>query len=246
MSGFRELPDEQARISSLLQLLPAGRSVLEIGARDGYITRLLADRFEEVVALDLTKPIIDAPRVHCVAGDVRSLDFAAGRFDVVLCSEVLEHIPPGDLQQACDELARVSTHHIVIGVPFEQDLRVARTRCVHCGTVNPPYGHLNSFDLDRIRSLFRPHSVVQTEFVGSTTEGTNFGSDLLMRAAGYPWGTYEQDEPCIHCGEPVGPRPIRSFYARILSALAIQLDRALASTRGSRPKWVHTHFIKLA
>lgn len=101
MSGFREAPDEQGRIASLLRLLPPGGRVLEIGARDGYITRLLADRYEEVVALDLTKPTIEAPRVHCVAGDVRSLDFPADHFDVVLCSEVLEHIPPQDLAQAC-------------------------------------------------------------------------------------------------------------------------------------------------
>lgn len=246
MSNFREAPDEQDRIANLLQLLPSGRSVLEIGARDGYITKLLAERFEEVVALDLTQPVIDAPRVQCVAGDVRSLAYEAGRFDLVLCSEVLEHIPSKDLQKACNEISRVSARHIVVGVPFAQDLRVARTRCAHCGTVNPPYGHINSFDLDRIQSLFQAHTMVRTEFVGSTTERTNWGSDLLMRAAGYPWGTYEQDEPCIRCGNSVGPRPIRSLRSKVLSGLATRLDRALSSRSASHPKWVHAHFIKHA
>lgn len=92
--SFRDAPDEQARIASLLRMIPSGSTVLEIGARDGYITRLLASRFDAVTALDLRQPSIDAAGVTCVAGDVRSLQFPADHFDVVLCSEVLEHIPP--------------------------------------------------------------------------------------------------------------------------------------------------------
>src|SRR5690606_31733886 len=117
-----EQPDEQARIASLLRLLPKGERILEIGARDGYITRLLAARFPEVVALDLEKPAIDVPGVVCHAGDVRSLDYADASFDVVLCSEVLEHVPSSDLRLACNELTRVTARYAVIGVPFAQDL----------------------------------------------------------------------------------------------------------------------------
>ena len=244
MSGFREAPDEQERIASLMRLLPPGGRVLEIGARDGYITRLLADRYEEVVALDLTEPTIEAPRVDCVAGDVRSLDFPPGHFDVVLCSEVLEHIPPQDLAQACRELARVTKSHVVIGVPFEQDLRVARTRCAHCGAINPPYGHVNSFDRRRLESLFAPLRAVRVEHVAATREGTNAVSDLLMRVAGYPWGSYDQEEPCIACGGSIGPAPRRSGVAKILSALAVRLDRVLATTRPAKPKWLHVVFAK--
>lgn len=244
MSGFREVPDEQERIASLLRLLPPGGRVLEIGSRDGYITRLLADRYDEVVALDLTKPNIEAPRVHCVAGDVRSLEFPAEHFDVVLCSEVLEHIPPKDLTQACRELARVTKSHVVIGVPFEQDLRVARTRCAHCGAINPPYGHVNSFDRRRLESLFAPLRAARVEHVATTREGTNAVSDLLMRCAGYPWGSYDQEEPCIPCGGSIGPAPRRSGVAKILSALAVRLDRVLATTRPAKPKWLHVVFAK--
>lgn len=244
MSGFRDAPDEQARIASLLGLLPPGGRVLEIGARDGYITRLLADRYDEVLALDLTKPTIEAPRVDCVAGDVRSLDFPPGHFDVVLCSEVLEHIPPKDLARACQELVRVTKLHVVIGVPFEQDLRLARTRCAHCGAINPPYGHVNSFDRRRLESLFAPLRAVRVEHVATTRAGTNAVSDLLMRAAGYPWGSYDQDEPCIACGGSIGPAPGRAGVARILSALAVRLDRLLATTRPARPKWLHVLFVK--
>lgn len=242
MTVFRNQPDEQARIASLLRLLPEGERVLEIGARDGYITRLLAARFPEVVALDLEKPAFEIPGVTCCSGDVRSLDFPSDSFDVVLCSEVLEHIPPLDLTRACNELARVAHGHAVIGVPFAQDLRVGRTRCRQCGAVNPAYGHVNRFEQQHLETLFAPMNPVAMEFVGSTREGTNALSDALMRVAGYPWGPYDQDEPCIRCNGPIGPAPTRSAAARVLSFGAAGVDRIVAWRRPRRAKWLHMVF----
>lgn len=78
--------DEQARIASLLNLLPPGGNALEAGARDGLITRLIADRYTDLVALDLERPAFTLPNVRCVAGDVRKLPWPDKSFGVVLCS----------------------------------------------------------------------------------------------------------------------------------------------------------------
>jgi ubiquinone/menaquinone biosynthesis C-methylase UbiE len=235
---------EQARIDSLLRLIPPGANLLEIGSRGGYITHLLTDGRNEVVALDLERPNIHARGISCVAGDVRELDFEADSFDVVLCSEVLEHIPAHDLARACGELVRVTRRFLVVGVPFAQDLRVARTRCAQCGAVNPPYGHVNRFTRDALTALFGQLLPVTVDYVGSTRERTNVLSDSLMRAAGYPWGSYGQDEPCIACGRPVGPAPAPRFGARVLAGLAHRLDRAIAMCTPTRPQWLHVVFEK--
>jgi hypothetical protein len=236
--------DEGSRIDSLLRLIPPGGSLLEIGARNGYMTRSLARGRSELVALDLQCPRLDLPGVTCVAGDARALAFEADRFDVVLAAEVLEHIPPADLAGACGELARVARRHVVIGVPFAQDLRVARTRCAHCGTINPAYGHVNRFLLEDLGRLFHPLRAAIVEHVGRTRERTNSVSDALMRMAGYPWGSYGQDEPCIACGESVGPAPRQSLGSRILTGLAHRLDLALQRRTPPRPKWLHVCFDK--
>src|SRR5580658_5701608 len=124
--------------------MPLGRtSILEIGARDGYHSRPLTERFAEVTALDLEKPTFEFPGVITVAGDATKLQFADSSFDCVLCAEVLEHIPA--LEQACRELARVVRHELIIGVPFRQDTRSGRTTCRNCGKTNPPWAHVNSF-----------------------------------------------------------------------------------------------------
>lgn len=241
LQQYRQTEQEQARIADIFRLLPHGRkSVLEIGARDGYISRLLAERFDEVTALDLEKPIFQFPRVTTVAGDVTRLQFPDNAFDCVLCTEVLEHIPA--LQQACRELVRVSRHEIIIGVPFHQDTRLGRTTCRQCGKVNPPWAHVNTFDEQRLAALFPGVTIQAKTFVGTNNEITNSLSMALMDMAGNPWGTYDQEEPCIHCGAALVAPNGRSLMSRVYSGVAVRLNRLQASTSRPHANWIHIVF----
>ena len=38
-------------------------------------------------------------------------------------------------------------------------------------------------------------------------------STLLLDLAGNPFGTYDQEEPCIHCGAKLKPPPRRSIHS---------------------------------
>src|SRR5689334_1811550 len=139
LTEYRESEIEQERIADLLELAACERNTaIDVGTRDGYFARLLADRFRQVTALDLEAPPVGDERVTCVAGDVRKLEFPDDAFDLVVCAEVLEHIPPHELAAACAELSRITRGHLLIGVPYKQDTRVGRTTCVRCGTHNPP------------------------------------------------------------------------------------------------------------
>lgn len=240
--NFRDTPDEQARIASLLRMMPEGGVALEIGARDCYITRLMSQRHDQVVALDLSKPQCELDNVRCVAGDVRALELPDAAFDVVLCSEVLEHLDPHDLPRATSELQRVCRGTLVVGVPFEQDLRVGRTICAHCRAINPPYAHLNRFDETRLTGMFRPFRPLQCEHIGETRHRTNAVSDFLMRQAGYPWGTYEQDEGCVRCGRSLVRPRSRGLYSRALAFAAQRIDRVRNRHFAGRAKWVHFAF----
>lgn len=245
IEGYRSSERELLRAADLLRLLPEQGSVaLDIGARDGYFSRLLADRFEQVVALDLTKPTIEHPRIKCVAGDVTCLEFSDDSFDLVLCAEVLEHIPSEHLVAACQELARVTRGHCLVGVPYRQDLRVAQTTCKHCGAENPPYGHVNRFDEDRLHQLFGMLSVEEQSYVGQTRENTNSVSARLMSIAGNPFGTYDQDEPCVQCGMQLVPPPPRSYPQRVLTRIASILNGVQRTITPTRANWIHVLYRK--
>ncbi len=243
LQQYRESEQEKARSADLLRLLPRGRkSVLDIGARDGYFSRLLTEYFDEVTALDLEKPPFEYSRVTTVAGDITNLPFNDSSFDCVFCAEVLEHIPA--LEQACRELVRVARHEIVIGVPFQQDTRCSRTTCRSCGKINPPWAHVNRFDEEKLRRLFPGAAVRDTSFVGSNHEVTNPLSTRLMDWAGNPWGTYDQDEPCTHCGAPLVAPNGRSAFARLCSGIAIRLNRLQSAMSRPHANWIHVVFTK--
>jgi glycosyltransferase involved in cell wall biosynthesis len=245
MAAYRNTQSEQERISDLMNIIPKGKdSVLDVGARDGYLSRLLTEHFTSVTALDLEKPSIAHDRITCVEGNVTRLELASGSFDVVLCVEVLEHIPGKGLEQACRELSRVAKSHVVIGAPCRQDTRLGRTTCQSCGRSNPPWGHVNVFDERRLTELFLPLRKVGVTFVGSSRSRTNALSSWLMDVAGNPWGTYDQEEVCIYCGQEVGKPAERNLAQKLCSRLAFSLNAEQARFISARPNWIHMIFNK--
>jgi hypothetical protein len=240
LAEYRNSAREKERVADLMGLVPThGESALDIGARDGFISKLLAERFLKVTSLDLDRPEIVHERILCVKGDVTALDFPDASFDLVFCAEVLEHIPPKKLAAACSELSRVSRRHVLIGVPFKQDIRVGRLTCLACGKASPPWGHVNSFDENRLRGLFPDCEVTRTSFVGLADKGTNFLSRLLMDLAGNPYGTYSQSEPCVHCGAVfVGP-PERTLVKKVLTRAAFCVGYLQAPFLEQHPNWIH-------
>lgn len=240
LTDYRTSSSEQLRTADLVRLLPAtGTRALDIGARDGHFSLLLADRFKRVVALDLSQPEILHPRVECVKGNAAEMQFADKSFDLVFCAEVLEHIPASILKSVCGEIERVALSRIVVGVPYKQDIRVGRTTCGVCGKKNPPWGHVNSFDEERLAKLFPRCEVEAISFVGSTTSQTNSLSATLMDFAGNPYGTYDQEEPCIYCGHNLLKPSRRNLAQLIATKLAFWSGKASELFAKPRGNWVH-------
>lgn len=244
LTEYRSLQIERERIANLMDLVRRGRSVLDVGARDGHVSRMLLDRFDSVTALDLGKPVVSHERITCVQGDVTNLEFPPDTFDVVLCAEVLEHISPDQLPRACQELMRVAKLCVVIGVPFKQDIRVGRTTCSNCGGKNPPWGHVNTFHQAKLEELFAGYEIEAVTFVGENREHTNEVSAVLMNWAGNPYGTYSQEEPCVVCGRWLGmPRPM-GMQEKVLAKLGVWIQRFCSLWQSIHPNWVHLRIVK--
>jgi SAM-dependent methyltransferase len=240
LSQYRNSDKEKERVADLMGLLPGNiETVLDIGARDGFFSKLLAERYSHVTALDLEKPSIDHDRIHCVKGDVTALSFPDGSFDLLFCAEVLEHIPARLLGKACNELSRVSNRYVLLGVPYKQDIRVDRLTCHVCGKKTPSWGHVNSFDENRLRRLFPACEVVKESFAGVGEGRTNCISCLLMDTAGNPYGTYSQDEPCVHCGAPLKNPPERNLLQKVLTRAAVWARSAQTPFLKQHPYWIH-------
>jgi SAM-dependent methyltransferase len=239
LQKYRASELEKARTADLLRVLPKGRAtVLDIGARDGFFSKLLTEHFASVTALDLKKPPFHYPGIVTVAGDVTKLDFPDNAFDCIFCTKVLEHVP--DVRKACSEIIRVARYEIVIGVPFEQDIRIGRTTCRACGKVSPPWGHVNSFNERLLLNLFTDCKLISKSFVGTTQEATNPLSVALMDLAGNPWGTYDDDLRCLYCGGSLSaPAAERTLGRKICSAFAHRINRVQALWTRPHKNWIH-------
>jgi hypothetical protein len=82
------------------------------------------------------------------------------------------------------------------------------------------------------------------EFVGSTKENANLFSDALFRLAGYPYGTYIQEEPCIRCGALLLPPPHRRLASRAFSRVAHLLSLVSLAWASPKPLWMHALYVR--
>jgi SAM-dependent methyltransferase len=98
------------QLREVRRLRPA--SLLEIGVGNGTVSRRLAEDGIAVTTCDF-----DAQLAPDVCGDVRRLPFGPQNFDVVLCAQVLEHLPFDEFPALLGEIARVSRRYAVITLP---------------------------------------------------------------------------------------------------------------------------------
>ena len=100
------------------------RTILDVGCGEGFtIDGLLRmDGHLPIQGVDHDwQALLDArerlPEIFLQRGDVLRLPYSSDSFELVLCLEVLEHLP--DPLPALKELQRVSSHHCLISVPNE-------------------------------------------------------------------------------------------------------------------------------
>ncbi|HEX4299366.1 MAG TPA: methyltransferase domain-containing protein [Gammaproteobacteria bacterium] len=93
-------------LAALLDELPRGARVLDVGSGQGSLPEKLAQYRPdlEIVAFDLA-PAGQGRGYAWVAGDACRLPFQDGRFQLVLCRHVIEHIP--EAMRMVHELERV-------------------------------------------------------------------------------------------------------------------------------------------
>ena len=98
-----------------------GKKLLDIGCGGGIFTESAAQANAITSGIDLGKDLIDIAKLHlyesnlkvdyqCIAAE----DFAdknAGKFDIITCFEMLEHVPdPKSIVQACAKLTKPGGH----------------------------------------------------------------------------------------------------------------------------------------
>jgi len=107
------------QIKAVLDLRPA--NVLEIGVGNGTVSGYLKN-----IGLPITTLDIEPSLKPDILGDVLNMPFQDSSFDVVLCAEVLEHLPFDKFEQGLAQLKRTSKKYVVLTLPhFGHSLKLS-------------------------------------------------------------------------------------------------------------------------
>ena len=99
----------------------APKSVLDAGCAMGFLVEALRERGVEAYGIDISEYAID--RVHenvkeyCWVGSVT--DPLPRSYDLIVCIEVLEHLPPRDAEQAVEILCEQTDDILFSSTPFD-------------------------------------------------------------------------------------------------------------------------------
>jgi SAM-dependent methyltransferase len=217
---------EKVRFASVAERIPADvDSILEVGCGDGRLSQTLP-----ACRLAFTDISLNAlqhfrrPHADRVQGSAATLPFADRSFDMVLCSEVLEHLPDGVFEAAVSEMSRLSRRYLLITVPYREVLRSEWCLCPNCGRSFHPYGHLRRFTESRLMALssdFTPLSV------------WTFGSDAVWLDAMAMLRKPRIGGKCLHCNFVAETAEV-SFPQRLLD----WCNTNFVASWHKRPYWI--------
>lgn len=161
---------ESTRIKSTLSLVPDDvGSIADVGCGDGRITNYLPQHCTRVIGVDISRRALQFIEDDRIGASAAYLPFTDSCFDLVVATELLEHLTKRDYHAAILEIKRVATRYILIGVPLKEQLTIAEARCPRCRIVFHGNYHLRSFSKTTIRKLFSPEfEMTRIEETGTT------------------------------------------------------------------------------
>lgn len=232
---LEEDPEIGRKVAMFGQIVPSGvETILDVGCGDGAITNPLAERYA-VVGVDSSEVALRHLRTEAVLADAAALPFEDGSFDLVLSSQLLEHLDDEQYGRALVEMRRVTRRFLLISVPYREDLRQRLIRCPRCGWRGHVWGHRRSFTIDSLVSDVGGATPVEARIFGRLQAPPWPRPLLLLCQVGLrrfyrPTG---QSPLCERCGNT-------DFPVKTFPQPAQRLKRAIDRRRGREgmPFWL--------
>jgi len=98
------------QINEIFGLRP--KSILEIGVGNRTVWQYLKKEEFDIKTMD-----IDQERKPDFLGSVEEMPFEKNSFDLILCAEVLEHLPFEKFEKCLKELERVTKKNVILSLP---------------------------------------------------------------------------------------------------------------------------------
>jgi SAM-dependent methyltransferase len=175
-------------------------SLLDAGCGNGIlVNNLRTPHF--VVGTDRSFSALMHVQINPCQADILNLPFADQSFDIVVGTEIIEHLPIKDFNLGLSEIGRLSRKYILITVPYQENLSYAKVECPICKCNFHPDFHRQSFNRNKMASMFSdiglPCKLLKVE--GIFPVWNLLGVGLLRNWLGKP-KTFPSFTICPQCG----------------------------------------------
>ncbi len=215
--------EELKRAYLTIGLIPEDvQRVLDVGCGLGHITNRINKKI--VIGMDFAKTPLKKVIKPAIQGSVDALPFKPDQFDLVLVTEVLEHLNNEQYLKALEEITNLKSTYLLISVPYKEDLRRSVAQCQICGTRFHLSHHYQSFDESSFQQMFPDYRILKIEYC-SYFYPTN---DLLLEIKQL-FGIHEYSDTaiCTKCGGlAIRPNVIARYTFGGLDYICRQIDRA--------------------
>ena len=165
-----EHTDRRVREYIFSQIESDSGRVLDVGCGRAWVAQHLCPKNYEVVSMDISlENTSGALKTYpfenhaAVVADVFSLPFNENTFDVIIASEIIEHVV--DPQAFVANLIRVLKPggQLIVTTPYKEKIKYSL--CVHCNKLTPLHAHIHSFDEKILTSLYSGDDIQSCEYI---------------------------------------------------------------------------------
>lgn len=208
-NNYTENKEEKERVRKTLELIPdTVESVLDIGCGIGILTNNLKQKF--VVGIDFARTPLKYVSRNPVQASITDIPLQSKKFDMIIITEVLEHLDDNNFSRGINEIIRLDPKYIIISTPFEEDISLGYCKCSNCGNLFNPAFHQRSFNSKLFSSMFIRYllrqSILITPRIVPNTSLIKFKQKIGIFA-------YSKKAICNKCGSPAIKPPMLIYLS---------------------------------
>lgn len=227
------------RLPLISKLIPKDvKSIIDVGCGNGLITNELAKKYD-VVGVDSSEKALEYVTCPTILSNITNINMKDASADLVLCSEVLEHLPNPILLQGIEQLKRLSKKYIFITVPNNEFLKKSHVQCDSCAHIFHATEHVNTFNAKNMEALFSD----QYKMIYNCVEGpmSREYNPFLLRIKQHIGGVYYVPKNTITLCPNCENTQFSKQKSNIISKSTNLLNRIISK---KKPYWLFCLFEK--
>lgn len=213
-NNYNNNPVEINRAKKVISLIPKDvKSILDIGCGNGIITNMIEKPY--VVGIDFAKIPLSRLKTDAIQASIDELPVKSAKFDLIILTEVLEHLNNETYNNAINEINRLNGKYLLITVPFNENVELSLCKCRDCGHLFNINHHYLKFN-NKFHEVFPEYELINSEFDSYRIPISEKIVKLKHLCGVY---LHSDNAICNRCGNPSTPPNLLLRYA--FSALSL-------------------------